>query len=300
MIRFDRLTKSFGGIRAVDEVSFRVPAGSITVLVGADGAGKSTLIKMLVGLVKKDGGTIFLRDKDIGTDFSRLTSIAGYMPERFSLYLDLSVEENLNFFADIHGVPRTRREALKARLLETTGMSPFRRRRAGALSGGMKQKLALSAILLASPELILLDEPTTGVDPLSRIEFFRIIQGLKDEGRTILMASPYLAEAEKGDFIVFLKKGRVLTSDSMARLKRTFPARVFRLQPRLPVLEAWKSLPDEEGLRQNVYMQGASLRCLEMPGRDIRRLIPHTKAEEETPTLEDIYIYYERGGEVRT
>lgn len=299
MIRLERLTKTFGGLRAVDEVSFRVPAGSITVLVGADGAGKSTLFKMLVGLVKRDAGKIFLGDKDVGSDLSCLTSITGYMPERFSLYLDLSVEENLNFFADIHGVPRPRREALKSKLLETTGMSPFRRRRAGALSGGMKQKLALSAILLASPDLILLDEPTTGVDPLSRIEFFRIIQGLKAEGKTILMATPYLAEAEKGDFIVFLKKGRVLTSDSIARLKKTFPARVFRLEPRLPVFEAWKRLPDEEGIRQNVYMQGASLRCLELPGRDIRRLIPHTKAEEEPPTLEDIYIYYERGGEVR-
>ncbi len=297
MIRLDRLAKSFDGLKAVNEVSFTVPPGSITVLVGADGAGKSTIFKILVGLARKDAGRVFLKDKDISGNPAALTAIAGYMPERFSLYLDLSVEENLNFFADIHAVPRERREALKSRLLETTGMASFRGRRAGALSGGMKQKLALSAILLASPEFILLDEPTTGVDPLSRIEFFNIIRDLKAEGRTVLMATPYLAEAEKGDFVVFLKRGRVLVSDSIARLKKSFPARVFRLTPRQPVFEAWKSLPDREDLRRNVYIQGASLRCLEPPGTDVRRLIPHAKAEEETPTLEDIYIYYERRAE---
>jgi ABC-2 type transport system ATP-binding protein len=297
MIRLERLTKSYGPHRVVDEVSFDVPAGSITILAGADAAGKSTLLKMIVGLVKKDGGRVFLRGQDVSGDLARITAVTGYMPERFSLYTDLSVEENLNFFAEIHEVSRTRREALKTKLLEKTGMLPFRKRRAGALSGGMKQKLALSAILLASPEFILLDEPTTGVDPLSRIEFFSIIQELRTEGRTVLMATPYLAEAEKGDFVVFLRQGRVLKSDSIKGLKKSFPARVFRLEPRLPVFEALKNLPAEEGLRQNVYIQGGTLRCLEPPGRDFRRLIPHTKAEEESPTLEDIYIYYERSAE---
>jgi len=297
MIRLERLTKSYGPHRVLDEVSFNVPAGSITILAGADAAGKSTLLKMIVGLVKKDGGRVFLRGRDVSDDLARVTAVTGYMPERFSLYTDLSVEENLNFFAEIHEVSRTRREALKMKLLEKTGMLSFRKRRAGALSGGMKQKLALSAILLASPEFILLDEPTTGVDPLSRIEFFNIIQELRSEGRTVLMATPYLAEAEKGDFVVFLRQGRVLKSDSIKGLKKSFPARVFRLEPRLPVFEALKSLPDEDGLRQNVYIQGGTLRCLEPPGRDFRRLIPHTKAEEESPTLEDIYIYYERSAE---
>ena len=294
MIRLERLAKSFGSLRAVDDVSFIVPDGSITILAGADGAGKSTLLKMIVGLVKKDGGRVFLHDRDVSGQPGLVTAVTGYMPERFSLYTDLSVEENMNFFADIHQVPKARRETLKKKLLDKTGMLPFRGRRAGALSGGMKQKLALSAILLASPEFILLDEPTTGVDPLSRIEFFNIIQDLKAEGRTILMATPYLAEAEKGDFVIFLRKGRVLKSDSISRLKKNFPARVFRLQPRLPVFEAMKGLPSEQGLRQNVYIQGASLRLLEPPGKDFRRLIPHAKVEEESPTLEDIYIYYER------
>lgn len=297
MIRLERLTKSYGPHRVVDEVSFDIPTGAITILAGADAAGKSTLLKMIVGLVKKDGGRILLRGRDVSDDLARVTAVTGYMPERFSLYTDLSVEENLNFFAEIHEVSRTRREALKTKLLEKTGMLAFRKRRAGALSGGMKQKLALSAILLASPEFILLDEPTTGVDPLSRIEFFNIIQELRAEGRTVLMATPYLAEAEKGDFVVFLRQGRVLRSDSIRDLKKSFPAKVIRLEPRLPVFEALKNLPDEEDLRRNVYIQGGTLRCLEPPGRDFRRLIPHAKAEEESPTLEDIYIYYERSAE---
>jgi ABC-2 type transport system ATP-binding protein len=297
VIRLQGLAKSFDGLRAVEGVSFEVRESSITVVVGADGAGKSTLFRMLVGLARPDAGRILLRGRDVTGDLSPLISITGYMPERFSLYLDLSVEENLNFFADIHEVPRPRREALKSKLLQKTGMDAFRRRRAGALSGGMKQKLALSAILLASPDFILLDEPTTGVDPLSRIEFFNIIRDLKAEGRTVLLASPYLAEAEKGDYVVFLKKGRVLKSDSIARLKKNFPARVFRLEPRLPVFEAWKNLPPVKEVRDNVYIQGPSLRCLELPGRDIRRLIPHVRAEEEPVSLEDIYIYTERGAE---
>ena len=178
---------------------------------------------MLVGLVKKDSGAILLNGEDIGDDYSRITSICGYMPEKFSLYTDLSVEENMDFFAAIQQVPPARREELKKRLLEKTGMEPFRKRRAGALSGGMKQKLALSTILLSSPQLIILDEPTTGVDPLSRIEFFAIIEALKNEGQTIVMSTPYLDEAEKGDHIVFIKNGRVMLQDSLAALRAVFP-----------------------------------------------------------------------------
>ena len=190
ILRVENLSKSYGRLPAVDGISFTVRPGSLTILAGADGAGKSTLIKLILGLVRRDEGRILLEGKPLGNDHSRLTRVTGYMPERFSLYPDLSVEENLNFFADIHRVVRKRREELKQRLLETTGMHPFRGRRAGALSGGMKQKLALSCILLSSPRLLLLDEPTTGVDPLSRIEFFRIIEDLKNEGRTVIVSTP--------------------------------------------------------------------------------------------------------------
>ena len=294
MIGLERVSKSYAGLRALDDVTLDVPPRAVTVLAGADGAGKSTLLRIVVGLVGRDSGRITLEGREVGDDFGRLTALAGFMPERFSLYADLTVEENLNFFAAIHGVPRRRREEMKSKLLERTGMQPFRRRRAGALSGGMKQKLALSAMLLASPRLLLLDEPTTGVDPLSRIEFYDIIRELRDEGRTILMATPYLADAEKGDFVVFLKKGRVLLQDSIARLKRTFPARIFRILPRGNVFEALGRLQEQEGVGRNVYLQGRTLRLMQTGDEDPSRLVSALSITEEKPTLEDMYIYYER------
>ncbi|MCP5102142.1 MAG: ABC transporter ATP-binding protein, partial [bacterium] len=260
------------------------------------GAGKSTIFKILVGLARRDGGDIFLKGESIGRRYEKITAITGYMPERFSLYHDLSVEENLNFFSDIHQVPRKEREERKHRLLEKTGMLPFTRRRAGALSGGMKQKLALSCILLSAPQFIILDEPTTGVDPLSRIEFFNIIDQLKEDGKTIVISTPYLDEAEQGDYIVFLKDGRVIKKDAMKTLKETFPARLFNITPDGDIFRILRQLKADERLRDNVYIRGRYLKYLqpENAAGDLISLIPHTAVEEEKPKLEDIYIYYER------
>jgi ABC-2 type transport system ATP-binding protein len=294
MVRLEHVSKSFAAIKAVDNVSLTIKKAAITILTGADGAGKSTIFKMLVGLVKKDAGTILLNGEDIGGDYSRITSICGFMPERFSLYTDLSVEENLNFFAAVQQVPLPRREELKKRLLERTGMSPFRKRRAGALSGGMKQKLALSTILLSSPELIILDEPTTGVDPLSRIEFFAIIEALKNEGKTIVMSTPYLDEAEKGDNIVLVKNGRVMRQDSISGLRAHFPARLFRILPRDNVFETMQSISAVPGLGDQAHLRGKFIRYMQTGSENLGSQIPHLEMVEEKPTLEDIYIYYER------
>jgi ABC-2 type transport system ATP-binding protein len=294
MIRLEHVSKSFVAIRAVNDVSLVIKKGAITIVTGADGAGKSTIFKMLVGLVKKDDGVIFLNGENINGDYTRITAVCGYMPEKFSLYVDLSVEENLNFFADIQKVPRRRREELKQRLLEKTGMLPFKKRRAGALSGGMKQKLALSAILLSSPDLIILDEPTTGVDPLSRIEFFAIIEDLKKEGKTIVMSTPYLDEAEKGDFVVLLKNGRVMVQDSIARLKESFPARLFRILPRGNIFEVMQQINAVPGLVGQVHMRGKFIRYMQNGPENLAGQVPHLEILEETPTLEDVYIYHER------
>ncbi len=294
MVRLEHISKSFAAIKAVDDVSLDIRRAAITILTGADGAGKSTIFKMLVGLVKMDSGTILLSGQDIGGNYSRITSVCGYMPEKFSLYTDLSVEENLNFFAAIQQVPMRRREELKQRLLERTGMGPFRHRRAGALSGGMKQKLALSTILLSSPELIILDEPTTGVDPLSRIEFFNIIETLKNEGKTIVMSTPYLDEAEKGDQIVFIKNGRILRQDSIAGLRNSFPARLFRILPRDNIFEAMAGIEVIPGLAGQAHMRGKFIRYMQTGTENLGRQIPHLEMVEEKPTLEDMYIYYER------
>lgn len=294
MIRLEHVSKSFAAIRAVNDVSLAIKKGAITIVSGADGAGKSTIFKMLVGLVKKDEGAIFLNGENINDDYNRITSICGYMPEKFSLYVDLSVEENLNFYADIQLVPRRRREELKQRLLEKTGMLPFKKRRAGALSGGMKQKLALSAILLSSPDLIILDEPTTGVDPLSRIEFFAIIEDLKKEGKTIVMSTPYLDEAEKGNFVVLLKNGRVMVQDSIAMLKKSFPARLFRILPRGNIFEVMQQINAVPGLGGQVHMRGKFIRYMQSGPENLAGQIPNLEILEETPTLEDVYIYHER------
>ncbi len=296
MIRVYELSKSFGFIRAVDRVSFIIKPGTITILAGADGAGKSTILKMILGLVRKDGGEIYLDEKPVGKDFDCITEITGYMPERFSLYADLSVEENLNFYADIHQVPRQRRESLKQRLLEKTGMLPFKNRRAGALSGGMQQKLALSTILIAFPEIIILDEPTTGVDPLSRTEFFTIIEELKAEGKTIIMATPYLDEAEKGDEVIFIKDGKMLQKGKIKLLKKNFPARLFRILPEGNIFEVMQKLQANPKVKDDVYVRGRYIKFLQKEGSLSLEEIPAREIKEEIPTLEDIYIYYERDG----
>ncbi len=294
MVQLEHVGKSFAAIRAVDDLSLTIRSSAITILTGADGAGKSTVFKLLVGLAKMDSGRIRLNGENISGDYSRITSICGYMPERFSLYADLSVEENMDFFAAIQRVPLGRRQDLKKRLLERTGMAAFRRRRAGALSGGMKQKLALSTILLSSPELIILDEPTTGVDPLSRIEFFAIIEALKNEGKTIVMSTPYLDEAEKGDHVVFMKNGRVMRQDSLDSLRGSFPARLFRILPKGNVFEAMQAAAAVPGLQAAAYMRGKFIKYLQTGGENLGRSIPHLEMVEEKPTLEDMYIYYER------
>ena len=283
---------------AVDSISFALRPGTITIMAGADGAGKSTVLKIILGLVKKDAGEIYLDGRPVGKHFDRITKITGYMPERFSLYTDLSVEENLNFYSDIHQVPRRRREEMKNRLLDKTGMLPFKKRRAGALSGGMKQKLALSSILLAFPDIIVLDEPTTGVDPLSRIEFFNIIQELKEEGKTIIMATPYLDEAEKGDEVIFIKNGQVLREGPITSLKAGFPAKLFRILPEGNILEIMQRLRENPDLKDDVYVRGRFIKYLQREERAFPEWVPVREICEESPTLEDIYLYYERMGHV--
>ena len=300
MLRLEGLTKRFGDELAVDRISMKVLPGTLIILAGADGAGKSTLLKMIVGLVIKDAGEIYLDDVAIGSNYRKITSRAGYMPEKFSLYTDLSVEENLNFFADIYGVRRSRREELKQRLLEKTGMSDFKKRKAGELSGGMKQKLALSTILLSSPEMIFLDEPTTGVDPLSRIEFFNIIDELKQEGRTILISTPYLSEAEKGDIVVFIKKGRKIKEGSIKDMKAEFNGKLYEIIPKGNIFDVWEKIQSDEDLKDDVYIRGNTLRYMQSGSKDYISRIPAKRIKEEKISLEDIYLYHEKdrsGGE---
>jgi ABC-2 type transport system ATP-binding protein len=217
------LVKRYGGVTAVDDLNLKVAEGEMMGLIGPDGAGKTSTLRMLCGLIRPDSGDCFVAGKHTVRDTAFVRSIVGYMPQRFSLYPDLSVEENLRFFADLFQVERFEREKRMRRLLDFSRLGPFSKRRAAALSGGMKQKLALSCTLIHTPKILLLDEPTTGVDPVSRREFWEILGDLKKDGVTLLVTTPYMDEAAKCDRVALVDKGRILhtaSPDSISRLFR--------------------------------------------------------------------------------
>ena len=217
------LRKNFAGENALAGLDLEVPAGSLFGLLGADGSGKTTLFRILATLLAPDGGEAAVLSCDVRTQAREIRGRIGYMPQRFSLYEDLSVQENMLFFADIFCVAPDKRLERIERLLKFSRLSLFRDRRAGALSGGMKQKLALSCALIHTPELLILDEPTTGVDPLSRREFWSILKELNRSGVTILTSTPYLDEAAFCDGIALFHQGRVLLSGAPPDLLKSPP-----------------------------------------------------------------------------
>ena len=226
-ISLDRVLKRFGATVAVDEVSLEVRRGEMFGLIGPAGAGKTTTIRLMCGLTRPDRGAIRMLGSDPVADHSAITRRVGYFSQRFSLYGDLSIDENIAFFAEIHGVSDYR--GRRNRLLEMTQLTPFRGRLAERLSGGMKQKLALACTLVHEPDVILLDEPTTGVDPVSRREFWKLLSEFLSQGITIVMATPYLDEAERCSRVALLDKGRILALDAPGRLRATLPGTVVEV-----------------------------------------------------------------------
>jgi ABC-2 type transport system ATP-binding protein len=219
-------------VRALDGVSLEARHGTLTALVGPDGAGKTTLIRLAAGLVAPDAGTLNVLDIDVVAQPQAVQDRIGYMPQKFGLYEDLSVQENLDLYADLHGIGSTERAQQYPRLLEMTALAPFTKRLAGKLSGGMKQKLGLACTLVRSPELILLDEPTVGVDPLSRRELWEIILRLvKDEGLTVLLSTSYLDEAERCDHAVILHSGQVLAQGAPGEIAGVAGEHAFIADP---------------------------------------------------------------------
>src|SRR5438477_6394887 len=220
-IALDRITKRYGATTAVRELSLSVERGEMFGLIGPDGAGKTTTIRLVCGLLQPDAGSARVLGLDPVRDHRRLTESVGYLSQRFSLYGDLSIDENIAFFAEIHGVGDyvSRRD----RLLEMTQLAPFRSRLADRLSGGMKQKLALACTLVHEPALIVLDEPTTGVDPVSRREFWKLLSEFLSQGITIVMATPYLDEAERCSRVALLHEGRLLALDRPSVLRAALP-----------------------------------------------------------------------------
>ena len=223
------LTRQFGALTAVDHLNLAVPAGEIFGLVGPDGAGKTTTLRMLCGLMDPSGGTASVAGHDVARESQAVKDQIGYMAQRFGLYQDLTVTENMVFYADLFGIERAERERLTAGLLRMTRMEPFRGRQGGRLSGGMKQKLALMCTLLHRPRILFLDEPTNGVDPVSRRDFWAILYQLLKDGITIFMTTAYLDEAERCNRVGLMHKGKLI---------RLAPPDVMKAETGSPTLEA--------------------------------------------------------------
>lgn len=230
MIEARQITKRFGAVRAVDGVDLAIPRGEIFGIVGPDGAGKTTTLRMLIGLVDGDSGSITIGGEDVRKNPDAVRDRIGYMAQKFGLYGDLTVDENMNFYADLFGVSLATLEPLKTKLLAMTRMAPFRERAAAKLSGGMKQKLALMCTLLHAPEVLLLDEPTNGVDPVSRRDFWLILEELVRGGLTLLVTTAYLDEAERCHRVALMHRGKLIRVGTPAELKAGTPGDCYEVE----------------------------------------------------------------------
>ena len=226
-ITLDRVAKRFGAVPALEDVTLEVGAGEMFGLIGPDGAGKTTAISLMCGLLRPEAGTVRVLGRDPAREHRQVTGQVGYLSQRFSLYGDLTIDENIAFFAEVHGMAAY--HARRDQLLEMTRLGPFRGRLASQLSGGMKQKLALACTLVHEPTLLLLDEPTTGVDPVSRREFWKLLSEFLAHGITILMSTPYLDEAERCARVALLHEGRVLEADAPSRIRERTAGRVLEV-----------------------------------------------------------------------
>jgi ABC-2 type transport system ATP-binding protein len=227
-IEANNVSKSYSGLKALNSVSFSVKPGELFGFIGPDGAGKTTLFRILVSLLLADSGSIRLAGLDVVKQYKEVRNILGYMPGRFSLYSDLSVEENLNFYATIFGTTIKENYHLIRDIY--AHIEPYKKRIAGKLSGGMKQKLALSCALIHKPEILILDEPTTGVDAVSRKEFWEMLKKLQKEGITILVSTPYMDEATLCDRVALIQNGSILRIDTPQQIIDSFPLELWSLR----------------------------------------------------------------------
>ncbi|KQV73272.1 ATP-binding cassette domain-containing protein [Rhizobium sp. Root1220] len=295
----NKVAKGFGATKpALEDVSGSIFAGQITGIVGPDGAGKTTLIRLMTALMQPDTGSVAILGMDTGTHASQIQAAIGYMPQRFGLYEDLSIRENLTLYADLRGLPHSEREATFENLLEFTDLKRFSTRLAGKLSGGMKQKLGLACALLKKPRLLLLDEPGVGVDPISRRDLWKMVENLTEEGIGVVWSTAYLDEAEACDRVLLLNEGRVLFSGSPGEMTERVTGRVFRVKNvggrRRGVLA---KLLDEEGIVDG-GIQGDSLRIVTKSTAlpVLSSLGPAAEIRVVAPRFEDAFVDMLGGG----
>jgi drug efflux transport system ATP-binding protein len=291
------LTKNFPGIRAVDHLSFDVHPGEIFGLVGPDGAGKTTTLRMLAGVMAPDEGSATVAGADVVHDPEATKHHLSYMPQRFGLYEDLTVDENIRFYADLFGVEKNDRTQRGKQLLKAAGMSEFRNRLAGKLSGGMKQKLGLVCALIHHPKVILLDEPTTGVDPVSRRDFWRILYELISEGVAILTSTAYLDEAERCHRVALLHQGKLLFCDTPDNLKKKLGKDVLSVTSSDP-RRVRQQIEHAEGISSlvltgdgvHVVVDDAKRRIPEFEERLKAAHAAYDGMQQVVPTIEDLFV----------
>ncbi|HLJ59367.1 MAG TPA: ABC transporter ATP-binding protein [bacterium] len=291
------LTRRFGGRTAVQDLSFEIARGEIVALLGPDGAGKTTTLRLLCGAIPPTSGTIIVAGIDLTRDPERVRVHLGYMPQRFSLYGDLTVQENLNFYADLYAVPRAARESRSRRLFEFSGLTEFRNRLAQQLSGGMKQKLALACTLIHEPDVLLLDEPTAGVDPVSRREFWRILYELNRGGVTILVSTTYMDEAERCTTVGLLFGGQLISIEDPGAMKRRIRGEVVELvaEPRAAARRILQRAPEVLsetviGDRFHIVVADAAGAIPILTRRLTDEAIEVGRIAQIPPSLEDVFV----------
>jgi ABC-2 type transport system ATP-binding protein len=291
------LSKRFGEVRAVDQLTFDVRAGEIFGLVGPDGAGKTTTLRMLAGVLSADSGSAQVAGVDVVRDPEGAKLQLSYMSQRFGLYEDLTVDENIQFYGDLFGVRRQQRGQRSQELLAAAGLSEFRSRLAGNLSGGMKQKLGLVCALIHTPKVILLDEPTNGVDPVSRRDFWRILYSLVAEGVAILTSTSYLDEAERCHRVGLLYRGRMLFCDRPEELKKRFPGEILAVHAAQPA-QVRAALAGALGVREallvgdrvHVFVDQAARRLPDLRARLESAGVIYGSIQPVAATIEDLFV----------
>lgn len=298
------LTKRFGAATVVDAVTFNAERGAIFGLVGPDGAGKTTVMRMLAAVMRPDSGSVLIDGIDAVAEPETVKRHLSYMPQRFGLYEDLTVDQNITFYADLFEIPRAERERHTDPLLKASNMTAFRRRLAGQLSGGMKQKLGLICALIHTPRILLLDEPTTGVDPVSRRDFWRILFDLRESGVTIFISTAYLDEAERCTRLALLHDGRVRYCDTPQALKGKMPGTLLVIQTPQPraVRDALASVAGVSntllvGDGVHVVVDDSARRIAELRVALGAKSLRFGEIVVATPGIEDLFVALLRAGE---
>jgi len=297
MVQTENLTRRFGEFVAVDSLNLEVSKGEIFGLVGPDGAGKTTTLRLLCGLLNPSSGQARVAGRAIPDELVAVKDHIGYMAQRFGLYADLTVRENMNFYGDLFGIRAAERDSLTARLLRMTRMEPFGSRPAGKLSGGMKQKLALMCTLLHRPQILFLDEPTNGVDPVSRRDFWAILYQLVKDGMTVMITTAYLDEAERCNRVGLMHRGRLIRCDAPDSLKTRLEETAYEIE--VPDLreakEFYAGLPgvvsvEPAGATLHLFLDPGRTSADELRGRFESRFGRPPAFRQIVPSLEDTFI----------